>query len=143
MTAAPTTSVPTARVVLGSLLVAYIFLGPLVVQGFGVDTDYLLRWTMFNTQVNPMCLVEYRAVAGDGSRAVVDRFEWLGITDPGGAGDVALIESAAKAVAVGRKLCRERPGNDLRVLARCPRDGAWETALTGETNLCAAEPSSP
>jgi hypothetical protein len=136
-----TTSVPTVRVVLATLLIAYIALGPSVVQVLDVDTDILLRWTMFNTRVNPMCLVEYRDVSPNGYATRVDRFEWLGITDPSFAPrDVAVIDSPEEAVAVGHKLCRERRGVDLRVFAKCPRNGTWEIALTGETNLCTATP---
>lgn len=131
--------VPAGRFVLASLLVTYIALGPFVVQVLGVETELLLRWTMFNTEVNRMCLVEYRAASPDGSTARVDRYAWLGITDPALAPpEVALIRSPEQAVEVGRRLCRERPGVELRVLARCPRAGAWEIALRGEADLCAA-----
>jgi hypothetical protein len=130
--------------VLASLVMAYLGLGPFVVQVLEVDTDFLPRWTMFNTGANPMCLVEYRAVDPDGSTTRVNRFDWLGITDPELAPpDVVLIRSPEQAREVGRKLCRERPGADLRVVSRCPRDGAWQVALAGEANLCAAPAEPP
>ena len=136
-------SVPVMRLVLGSILILYLALGPAVVQVLDVDTELFLRWTMFNTGANPMCLVEYRASAPGGAMTRVDRFAWLGITDRDFAPpEVALIRSPEQALEVGRKLCRERPGSDLRVFARCPHQGAWEPALGGEANLCASSETS-
>jgi hypothetical protein len=132
-------SAPIAQVVLASILVAYFVVGPFVVQVLDVDVDFLLRWTMFNTHANRMCLVEYRAIAPGGGVTRVDRFEWLGIADRDLAPpDVAMIRSPEQALAVGRRLCREQPGTDLRVVVRCPRQGAWQTVIPGEANLCAA-----
>jgi hypothetical protein len=100
------------RTALFLALAAYILVGPLLRQGFGLETPALPRWRMFHQLGRE--LWEARIFDSDGRE----------ILPPG---PPSFVRSEADALALARKLC---PGNaaSVSVVYRIPAASGWSRA---------------
>jgi hypothetical protein len=140
--------IPTARVVLFTLITGYLLAGPIYIQGLHGRSVALIPWNMFRS-VGPACRAEFRERKSPAEEQRLDRFRELGywrdaeLTSSRRApNDVRVILNESQALTVARRLCAARPRADVRVYLSCADDhGGWATVLQGERNACEATSS--
>lgn len=122
-----------ARLFLAGIVLAWLVLGPVARQGFGVRNRWLNAWYMYKGANSRICWVDWSTADGQ----PVDRLATLGSPPWNRAGKGRRnLTTKAEVLAEASALCRALPGADLRAYARCGHYGGWRVVEDGQRNLC-------
>lgn len=128
-------AVPASRVVLASVLVAWMIGGPVWVQLIGGSKgDWVRTWRMYRRHAEAVCKVALYEQRGD-ERVAIDRLEALGYPD-GAPRSVELIRGRKQVERQVRLLCHRHPDRDLRLAAHCAGPLGWNRVRTARRPLC-------
>jgi hypothetical protein len=121
-----------------ALIALWMFVGPIVTQGFGKFVPVFAAWHMFRLRALDLVEVELARREPDGRLVPIDRMQVLGQGDrrkiPPARQRIVGEDGLDKAV---RELCARLPrGTDLRVKARIAERAGWRTLRVGDVNAC-------
>ena len=121
-----------------ALLVLWMFVGPIVTQGFRQRVYVFAAWHMFGRRALDLVEVELARREPDGRLVPIERTQVLGQGDrhkiPAARQRIIGEDGLDKAV---RELCARLPrGTDLRVKARIAVRSGWRTLRVGDVNAC-------
>lgn len=119
-------------------VLAWLTLGPVARQGFGVRSKWFNAWYMYKGANSRICWAQWSL--GDGSK--IDRLAVLGLPPWNVVGKGKRnLTTPAEVRACARALCRALPpGTDLRVEAKCGHYGGWKQIEDGSRDLCRSAP---
>jgi hypothetical protein len=121
-----------------ALIALWMFVGPIVTQGFHTFVPVFAAWHMFGSRARDLVELELARREPDGTLVPIQRMEVLGQGDPRRlpAARQRIVGEAELTRAL-RELCVKLPrGTDLRVKARIAERSGWRTLMTGDVNAC-------
>ena len=116
-------------------IAAFMVVGPLAEQVFGLRSSYIRSWIMFSAPGIGLVDVSFTIRQADGTFVPLDRFDAL--NEPRN-GKLKRIDSRKEFAEIIDRLCAAAgAGADIRVVARQAVRKGWNTLDTGAQNVCA------